>query len=361
MNRLKGLILCIVLLIPWPQMVEGKGVDSLTVGALYYLWWGLLPGDKNTWNLGHSLTPTLGEYNSTDTEVAEQHLRWASQYGINLLQVSWAGPGNRDPSLDNDDIDLALREGLLKAPSIEKVKFLLVYETEKALKAEAEGLGYDPKKAFVEDLLYANQNYFDHPSYFRLEGRPVIMIWKTKAILNSLLRKTGHELSQVFQEIERTGGKEVFWVSLGEDIYNPKGPDMEEPLLDVIDGIAPLLGDDLPAGKEKLWREYLDHIAASYAHWQAASKKLGFAFIPAALPGFDDRSFKLGQNRFMKMAPKHFKETLRIARKVAREGSKWVSIYGFNEWFESGAIEPTREYGILFLEALESALGAQKD
>lgn len=355
MSCLYVVILC-CLLIPWPELVEGKGMGNLTVGALYYLWWGLLPGDKNTWNLGHSLTPELGEYSSRDAVVAEQHLKWASQYGINLLEVSWAGPGKRDTSLDNDDIDLALREGLLKAPSIEKVKFLLVYETEKALHAEAEKLGYDPKKAFVEDLLYASQNYFSHPSYFRLEGWPVVMIWKTKATLNSLLQKAGHELDQVFQEIERACNQDLLWVSLGEDIYTPKGPNMEEPLLRVIDGIAPLLGDDFPAGKEKAWREYLDHIAASYTHWQAAARKLGLVFVPASLPGFDDRKFKLGQNRFMKMEPKNFEETIGVAKEVAREGSKWISLYGFNEWFESGAIEPTKEYGMLFLETLEKAL-----
>jgi hypothetical protein len=341
--------------------LEAKAAEKLTIGALYYLWWGLLPGDKNTWSLGYNLTPKLGEYNSGNPEVAEQHLRWASRYGINLLEVSWAGPGKRDPSLDNDEIDLALREGLLKAPSIKKVRFLLVYETEKALKAEAEDLGYDPKKAFVEDLLYAHQNYFNHPGYFRLGGRPVVMIWKARATLNSLLQKTGYELKQVFQEIERACGGEVFWVSLGEDIYDPRGPNVEEPLLRVIDGIAPLLGDDFPAGREKHWREYLEHVATSYALWQEAAQKLGLVFVPSALPGFDDRGFRLGQNRFMPLKPEHFKESVKVAKKVAQEGGRWVSIYGFNEWFESGAIEPTVEYGMLFLEALESALGGPKD
>jgi len=361
--------LCVCLLISLPHMTEGttlslpkgKEVEGLTVGVLYYLWWGLLPGDKDTWKLGHSLTPELGEYDSKDPGVAEQHLRWANQYGINLLQVSWAGPGKRDPSLDNDEIDLALKEGLLKAPSIAKVKFLLVYETEKALGAEAEKLGYDPKKAFVEDLLYANQNYFDHASYFRLEGRPVVMIWKTRAVLNSLLQKTGHELSEVLQEIERACNQDLLWVSLGEDIYSPKGPDLEEPTLKVMDGIAPLLGDDFPAGEEKPWKEYLDHVATSYTLWQEAAQRAGFIFVPAALPGFDDRHFRFGRNRFMKMEPRNFKESVRVAKEVARGGSKWISIYGFNEWFESGGIEPTKEYGMLFLKALESALGGLKD
>ncbi|MFN3466400.1 MAG: hypothetical protein ACK4WF_01700 [Candidatus Brocadiales bacterium] len=369
MNYISALMLCISLLIPSSQAAGGdtlnlpKGgeANGLTVGALYYLWWGLLPGDKNTWNLGHSLTPELGEYNSRDTCVAEQHLQWASQYGINLLEVSWAGPGKRDPSLDNDDIDLALKEGLLGAPSIAKVKFLLVYETEKALGAEAEKLGYDPKRAFVEDILYANQNYFNHDGYFRLGGRPVVMIWKTRATLDSLLQRAGHELSAVFKEIERACNQDLFWVGLGEDIYNPKGPDAEEPLLKVVDGIAPLLGDDFPAGGEKPWREYLDHITTSYALWQSAAKRHGFIFIPSALPGFDDRGFKLGQNRSMKMDPGNFSESVRLAKEVADSGSRWVSIYGFNEWFESGGIEPTKEYGMLFLTALRSALGGAGD
>ncbi len=355
-RHLKRLVLLLTFMTSMLQIVEAKEPKKLTVGALYYLWWGLLPEEKNTWGLGHSLTPELGEYNSMNSEVAEQHIKWAGQYGIDLLEVSWAGPGRRDASLDNDDIDLALRKGLLGAPSISKMRFLLVYETEKALLAEAEQLGYDPRKAFTEDLLYANQNYFNHPSYFKFQGKPVIMIWRTKATLDTLLKKSGLELKQVFQEIEQSCNQKIFWVSLGEDVYNPKGLFEDEPLLKVVDGVAPLLGDDFLAGEKKPWRAYLDHVTYGYGLWQKASKNLGFTFIPGALPGFDDKGFKFGQNRLMEMHPKNFKESIRISRELAEAGSKWVSIYGFNEWFESGAIEPSKEYGMLFLEALKEAL-----
>lgn len=311
-----------------------------------------MPGEKNTWAMGHGLTPTLGEYSSRDRGVIEEHIRWATQYGINLLEVSWAGPGRRDPSLDNDDINIALQEGLLSSPSIKDIKFLLVYETEKALNQEAREIGYDMSRAFVEDILYANEKYLHHPSYFQWGDRPVIMVWKAKDSLSVLLKECGREVEDVFAEIENTTGRHLFWVSLGEDVYAPRGPDPAEPMLNVLDGVAPLLGDSFPPERVKSWREYLDNVSEGYTLWGAAAKRLGFAFIPSALPGFDDRAFEKGQNRLLKMDRKGFKESLRLARERAREGSRWVSIYGFNEWFESGAVEPTKEYGLSFLEVL---------
>ncbi|MDO8137051.1 MAG: hypothetical protein Q6354_05370 [Candidatus Brocadiales bacterium] len=334
-----------------------KEAEGLTVGALYYLWWGLLPGEKNTWVQGYSLSPLLGEYSSRDRGVAEEHLRWATQHGINLFEVSWAGPGRRDPSLDNDDIDLALRQGLLKAPSIQDIKFLLVYETEKTLIQEAKSIGYkDIPGAFIADITYASDTYFDHPSYFKLGGSPVVMIWKAKAVLNTLIKESGGDLSEVFQEIEKRIGQDVFWVSLGEDLYDPNGPDLNDPMLRAIDAVCPLLGDSFPPGETRPWREYLDKVSTSYALWVRGARKAGFLFIPSALPGFDDRAFKAGQNRLLRLDPQGFHESLSLAKEMAKEGSNWFSIYGFNEWFESGAIEPTKEYGLRFLEALKEAV-----
>ncbi|MFQ5957192.1 MAG: hypothetical protein ACE5KK_05420 [Candidatus Brocadiales bacterium] len=347
----------------WPikegrRQIPGQRKEKLTVGALYYIWWGLLPGERNMWKLGHGLTPSLGEYSSRDPNIAEQHIKWATEYGINLFEVSWSGPGRRDPGLDNDEIDAALREGLLAAPSIKHLKFLLVYETERALVQEAKQIGYNNiRNAFIEDILYASETYFDHPSYFKLNGRPVVMLWKAKDVLGDLLKENGRGLQDVLGEVEERVQKDIFWVSLGEDVYEPKGPPVDDPTLNALDAVAPLLGDTFLPGEVKTWRKYLDKVETGYGLWNAAGKKLGFVLIPSIIPGFDDRAFNQGQNRLLKMDPDGFYQAISLAKKIAGERGKWVSIYGFNEWFESGAVEPTNEFGLRFLETLRVAVG----
>lgn len=65
-----------------------QGQKEAVVGALYYIWWGLPPGERGMWEYGHSLSPALGEYSSSDPNIAEQHIRWATEYGINLFEIS---------------------------------------------------------------------------------------------------------------------------------------------------------------------------------------------------------------------------------------------------------------------------------
>ncbi|MFQ5862349.1 MAG: hypothetical protein ACE5IC_04415 [Candidatus Brocadiales bacterium] len=339
------------------RQIPGQKKEKLMVGALYYIWWGLLPGERDMWERGHGLSPSLGEYPSRDPDIAEQHIKWATEHGINLFEVSWSGPGQRAPELDNDEIDAALREGLLAAPSIEDMKFLLVYETERALIQEAQQIGYNNiRKAFIEDILYASERYFDHPSYFKLNGRPVVMVWKAKDVLETLLKENGMELQDVLHEVEKGAQRDIFWVSLGEDVYEPERPPTEDPILNVLDAVAPLLGDTFALGEVKTWRKHLDKVETGYGLWSAAGKKLGFVFIPSVIPGFDDRAFNQGQNRFLKMDPDGFYQAIRLAKKLARDRGNWISIYGFNEWFECGAIEPTKEFGLRFLETLKEAV-----
>ncbi len=334
-----------------------QGQEELTVGALYYIWWGLPPDKKGMWKYGHSLSPVLGEYSSNNPVTAERHINWATGHGINLFEVSWSGPGKRGPELDNDEIDTALREGLLAAPALGDIKFLLVYETERALIQEAQEIGYNNiKQAFIEDILYAREKYFDHPSYFKLEGRPVVMVWKTKDVLENLLKKDGVELQDVFNEIEERSQTDIFWVSLGEDVYEPEGPPTDTAMLGTLDAVAPLLGDTFPPGEVMTWEKYLDRVEAGYNLWNEAAKTQGFVFIPSVIPGFDDRAFKPGRNRLLKMDPDGFGRSVRLAKKLAEERASWISIYGFNEWFESGAIEPTDEFGSQFLETLQGAV-----
>lgn len=57
------------------------------------------------------------------------------------------------------------------------------------------------------------------------------------------------------------------------------------------------------------------------------------------------------------MDPDKFCQSILLAKKAAGEQGNWISVYGFNEWFESGAIEPTNEFGLQFLESLKEAVG----
>ena len=60
------------------------------VGAHYYHWY---PGNWSAGTLRAQLDPpqepVLGQYDSTDTAVAEQHIAWASEHGIDFFTLDW--------------------------------------------------------------------------------------------------------------------------------------------------------------------------------------------------------------------------------------------------------------------------------
>jgi hypothetical protein len=80
---------------------------------------------------------------------------------------------------------------------------------------------------------------------------------------------------------------------------------------------------------------------------------MGIKFIPNAYPGFNNtglagvvNSTKLPNNAIM------FKEMLKIAINNVDSDLKIVMITSWNEWLESTAIEPSIEFGELFLHTI---------
>jgi hypothetical protein len=55
------------------------------VGAYYYAWYQ--PGQN--WLDRSPSTPVLGEYNSRDEDVINQHITWAAEHGINTFIYRW--------------------------------------------------------------------------------------------------------------------------------------------------------------------------------------------------------------------------------------------------------------------------------
>src|SRR5262245_57470463 len=78
--------------------------ERYLLGAHYYLWYS-----QGSWQ-NIDADPLLGPYDSAQSSVIDQHLRWAHQFGINFFGVEWAG---KDKEQDRD-----LREQFLESPEL---------------------------------------------------------------------------------------------------------------------------------------------------------------------------------------------------------------------------------------------------
>lgn len=321
------------------------------VGAYYYVWF------PENWKLGWigdrtdpPIQPELGKYSSRDPKVAEQHIRWATEHGIDFFVLSW---WPQDP-----EIERRAQEGFLKARNLGDIKFCLLYESQ--------GLAFHPGLgtvnfggATVEEFLRhfdtIADRYFSNPSYLRIDGRPVVMLYITRTYtglyteaihqLRRRMRKRGFDLFIV--------GDEIFWkVKRGDTLE----ADQREPVPSRVQLFDAVTSYNLYEGEFQQHRGYrglprlLSDSAKLYQRYRDASGSRTVLF-PQVLPGYNDRVMRLAAidhfpipRRVRPDAPDG--STLatyieRLARPFVDPRNPVVLVTSFNEWNEGSEIEPT--------------------
>jgi hypothetical protein len=133
----------------------------LTVGVYYYPWWGsdFHRGKRPDLYLRSQLQkqeiPALGEYNDTEHDVIEQHLKWSRKYNIDLWVTSWWGEDRRE--------DLTIKNNILNHTKLGSQKIAIFYETTGRIR-EKDNYNLENVKP---DLKYLCQQYFRHANYYQ--------------------------------------------------------------------------------------------------------------------------------------------------------------------------------------------------
>ncbi len=332
-------VLCLLALVMFGAPIRAG--ENTTVSVYYYPWYG---ADGRHWELGYEGKktgggPAAGEYDSRSPELLRDHLEISRRFGIDNWICSWWGPESWE--------DITLREHILpvltaaKGTGEKPPTFCLFYEAAGLLGLDPEkGIHFDDakRKDFVSHFRFLTDHYFSHPSYRRIDGKPVVYLY--------LSRTFGGDYQRALAEVRAIGlargfalylvGDEVYWgepdperVRLYDAVtpYNMHGPTRYADLTDRISFLADC-----------------DEV---YARWSEVAKGLGVGFIPGILPGFDSggvdpaahyvipRQVRAGAGplstfaAMSEMAKKHLDPALRE-----------VAITSFNEWHEGTAIEP---------------------
>jgi hypothetical protein len=319
--------------------------EDVKVGAYYYIWWGI-PFNYH-WNKSIKGTPFLGKYNSNNSTIADQHILLAKQHGIDFFVVSWFGKGEW-LNWDYDDIDQNLRNGLLNASHLSSFQFCLFYESESLLN-DALNATLNPDqnftKIFIEDMIYAAEQYFPNPSYLRIDGKPVMFIYNLPYIYNRLGTTEAQNLFNILRQ-----RLDVYLVGdVGSNCTSPH--DVNSSLLYSMNATTNYFFAHTNVSEG--WQKILEYAMTYYSEWREVMSSMGIKFIPNAYPGFNNtglagvvNSTELPNNATM------FREMLKIAINNANSDLKMVMITSWNEWLESTAIEPSMEFGEQFLHTV---------
>mmetsp|Transcript_19766 Transcript_19766/g.27969 ORF Transcript_19766/g.27969 Transcript_19766/m.27969 type:complete len:645 (+) Transcript_19766:140-2074(+) len=318
-------------------------LGEVTVGVYYYPWYQ--NDDFNGRNYMRAdlippQYPTLGEYDQKDPKVIAQHLQMTQVYNINLWVTSWSGP---ESATDRVTRDIIMTHSDLKGTQI-----ALFYETYSQISRDTWNIS-----AVYPDLAYAAATYFDHPNYYRIDGRPVIFVYVSRS-----LHRAG-VLEDVIRDMrtacQANGNHDVFIV--GDNAYGkPQDPNEYYQPFDLLDAITnyDVYGS---MGRPQGYAGYdgVDNYRKQQLGWRTAAHLQQCGFIPSISPGYNDRSTRLASNHpalsrsIVEGAPvgSLFQEQLWNAFDLRDDNAGGIiMVNSFNEWHEDTQIEPVMSYDV---------------
>ena len=298
-------------------------------GVYYYPWYG-----ANNFHGGKYLrefldpvqTPELGEYNDRNDEVIAQHLEWCEYAGIGLWVSSWWGPGKTT--------DITLKDHILVHPDLADMKIALFYETSGRMD------DFKDVSNVASDIEYMTQNYFNHPNYYKIEGKPVLFIYLTRVLSrNGVLENT----VEIMRDAANQAGFEIYLV--GDQVFgNPPSSTDQMALLDAVTNYD-VYGSS--GGKMYATQEKVDNYYDKQSQWRAMAHQVGTSFVPATAPGYNDTGVRDGHLPLSRKLDENaefgslFKAMLTEALKITDpETDNLFMITSWNEWHEDTQIEP---------------------
>ena len=274
--------------------------------------------------------PTLGEYDDTRPETIAQHLRWSRQANIGLWITSWWGPDRLEDSTTKDVI--------LQHEDLGDLMISLHYETSNRVRNGLTGIS--------ADMDYMCENYFDHPNYYKIDGRPVIFVYVTRK-----LDEDGN-LAPTILTMRTSASKCGYDVYLVGDQVFESAPDEAEPFIpfwyfDAVTNydVYGSMGRPSPyAG-----RDVVDTYYSQQDTWRTRAHESGCNFIPAVSPGYNDRGVRpennhppLSRQLTENSSPGSLfaYQLIKAKALVDPQVDNLLVVNSFNEWHEDTQIEP---------------------
>src|SRR5579884_3750904 len=274
--------------------------DAATPGhapvlAMYYAWF-----DNNTWGSGKLSDQPVSPYVSADRGTIDRQVTQAQSAGIDGFELDWWGPGN---------------------PTDSNLQTLLSVAGAHGFKVTAD---FDLNSPFVHNAGDATnalnylKRYFGDPSWFRFNGKPVVVFYGIRA----------YDLG-TWAAIRAAvdPNHDAIWIGEG-DIFS---------YLNVFDGIHPYSIAWSPDPASQL---------ASYA--SRTRSYPGKLWMVTVMPGYDDTH--LGRPNGFAVDRQGGAYYTRVWQGAIATHPDLISITSWNEWLEGSQIEPSRAYGDQYLQ-----------
>lgn len=322
--------------IPPPIPVRGK----LDVGVYYFPGWRT-SGQWAPITRFLERRPVLGWYREGDPSVADWHIKWAVEHGITFFAYDWYW------SAGARSLEHALHEGLFNAKYRHMLKFCLLW-------ANHNPPGTSSHEDFMAVVAYWIENYFKRPEYYTIDGKPVVIIfspYRFRADMGSAAVKRSFEAMR--EECRKAGLPGLYLIAcVGGDTSEHRVAAEEG-----YDAISAYNRPGLGLRENERIGPFADLLEPHRAHWERMADAGPLPIMTPVSGGWDSRPWH-GDNAMVRSGrtPPLFRRHLEDARRFieSRPGKALpvALIEAWNEFGEGSYIEPHREYGFGFLDAV---------
>lgn len=323
---------------------EPKPADTgeYLVGCYNYPGWH----DYGAWSVLDAFPerkPLLGYYDCGNPEVNDWQITWALDHGISFIIYDWYWQqGYRHH-------EEGLHDGFLKAKYQDRMKFCLLWANHN-----------DPGTSSYSDCIDVTKfwidNYFRRPNYLKLGGKNVVVIFSPNRLFDDM---GPNEVKRAIRDMKKlcessgVGGLYLVgcvwprsqWIKACADA-----------------GFDALSGYNYPSAgcKGMLVAPYSWMVDGYKEIWEQIAEEATIPYIPLCEPGWDSRPWHGPQARVRTgKTPELWQKMLANAKAFADdpshklpEGRKLVFLEAWNEFGEGDYIEPHREFGFEYLEAI---------
>jgi len=339
-------------------------------------WQSVKNAVKKTSDSNWPRKPLWGYVNEADPYIMEMEINAAADHGINVFIYDWYWYDHR-PFLEQ-----CLDNGYLKARNNDKVKFFLMWANHDVNNTWDIRLSSEENLIWKGDVdrkefeIIANriiEKYFKHPSYYKINGKPVFQIYDLNNLLKGLEgpEKTKDALDWFRKRCVEEGfnGLHLQLTMWSENNLNLSGVDGG--ITSTTSQTINYLGFDSMTHYQychfvDIDRDYTEIMKDVLKEWERIDKSYSIPYFPHVSIGWDNNP------RFMEFKPGIIKnntpEVLEAAFEKAKEyvdshpsQPPLVTINSWNEWTESSYLQPDNVYGYGYLEAVKKVFKSACD
>jgi len=336
---------------PWPKAdyvpAPKPAPSDYLVGAYYFPGWHTAARWAPLRDYPER-QPLLGWYREGDPEVADWQIKWAVEHGINFFLYDWYWDrGHRH-------LEHGIHDGLFHARYQNLIKFCLLY-------ANHNPQGSHSPEDFEKITQFWIENYFKRPNYLTIDGKPVVVMFSSQNPARDMgtekVKPTFDRMRQMCREAGLGGLYLVACINNGTNLLQK----MRDQGYDAVSGYN-WPHANMTAAETAAHRAPFATCADGYRQaWDQIAAANILPLIPPVCGGWDARPWH-GEATLVRTGrtPELFEHHLRGCKQfLDQHKQKMLLVEAWNEWGEGSYIEPHREFGFGYLEAIRKVFAPQ--